>query len=195
MVEEVKRLSFAREYPPIENTGADTVEAADQQSSHGDTVFTYEEILEANPAIRTPGFSTQGSVARTEEDFAEERRRAAEIAERSIVGAAFQEDNIVGSYVMRKADAGQNYVDPEFDWKGYIESNGLRGREDMFMDAMNKTYADNLLADLRRKETNRETLAAAGWAGLLASFVARLVDLPGLVLIGAFLWGRRQPAG
>ena len=153
--------------------------------------------MEANPAIRAPGFSTQGSVARTEEDFAEERRRAAEIAERSLWAAAFQENNMVVSAFSRGSpDAGlNNDIDPQFDYVNYIKSNNLWDVSDEFVTANNKAYADAILSELRRKQTNRETLAAAGWAGLLAAFVARLLDLPGLVLIGAFLWGRRQPVG
>ncbi|MBA3909459.1 MAG: hypothetical protein C0524_06115 [Rhodobacter sp.] len=193
MVEEVKNLRFAREHPPIENTAKPTTASP----KHTSALHSFDELEAANPANRSLGFNPAArSVATTEEEFAAERARAAAVAERSVIGAAFQNENMIGSLFSKQADVMSN-VDKgdDFDIVKYIDDNNLRGYEDEFMGVLNKDYADALLSDLQRKQRNDETLAAAGWAGVLAVLAASLFDLPGIVLIGAFLWGRRPYAG
>jgi surface antigen len=155
-------------------------------------LVSLDELEAASPGAKSLGFNPAvKSVVRTEEDFEEERRKAAEIAERSIIGAAFQEDNTVASFFSSATRGASNKRDPEFDFGAYIKDNGLEGQADLFTEALNKDYADGLLADLRRKETNRETLAAAGWAGTFASIAAGTLDLPTLLPGGAIVKGAK----
>lgn len=158
-------------------------------------LVTFDELEAANPAIKSLGFDpTQGrSVAKTDEDFAAERANAAAVAERSVWGAAFSEDNIVGSMLARKSpDAGlNNDVDPDFDYVKYLEDNNLFDVSDEFAGAMNKNYADAILSELQRKQQNRETLAAAGWYGTFASIAAGTLDLPTLLPGGAIIKGAK----
>ena len=146
-------------------------------------LVSFDELQAANPAIKSLGFDpTQGrSVARTEEDMLAERARAAEVANRSVFGAAFQEDNMVASMLSQAANPNLN-VDKgdDFDVVKFIDDNGMRGYEDEFMGALNKDFADAILSDVQRKQRNQETLAAAGWAGTFASIAAGTLDLPTL---------------
>lgn len=139
-------------------------------------LVSFEELEAAGP-VKLLGYNpAERSVARTEDDFVAERRKAADVAERSVIGAAFQEDNLIGSFFSSEALGTHNRNDPDFDLIGYLKDNELQGYEDEFYGVLNKTYADGIVSDLRRKERNQETLAAAGWAGALASIGASVVD-------------------
>lgn len=155
-------------------------------------LVSFDDLEAANPAVKSLGYNpAMRSVARTEEEFAAERAKAAEVAQRSIIGAAFQEDNSVVSFFSSDARGHSNKVDPDFDFGAYIKDNKLEANADLFTEAMNKDYADRLLSDFQRKQTNQETLAAAGWAGTFASIAAGTLDLPTLLPGGAIVKGAK----
>ena len=154
-------------------------------------LVTFDEIDASNPNIKSLTFEPAAqSVVRTPEQMEAERQNAAEVAQRSVWGAAFQEDNTVASFLARET-APTNKIDPEFDFFKYVKDNKLEGQEDLFMDAMNQDYADYLNTEMQRKQRNRETLAAAGWAGTLASIAAGTLDLPTLLPGGAAIKGAK----
>ena len=114
----------------------------------------------------------------TPETFA----KAQEIADRSVVAAAFRQDNTVASLMSRK-DAGlDNHDDGTFDPVAYIGANPkLAGYEDSFMGVLNQRRADAVKAQIEMEQRDRETLGAAGWAGTFAQLAAGVFDLPTLI--------------
>ncbi len=107
--------------------------------------------------------------------------KADEIAQRSVIAAAFRQDNTITSLMSRKDLGVDNSDDGEFDPISYIRDNNLQGYEDSFIGVLNSRRADAVKAQIERENRDRETLAASGWAGTFAQIAAGTFDAPTLI--------------
>ena len=107
--------------------------------------------------------------------------KAQEIADRSVVAAAFRQDNVVGSLMSRKDMGVDNTDDRTFDPVAYVKEHNLAGYEDSFMGVLNSRKADAIKSQIEMEQRDRETLQAAGWAGALAQIAAGVFDAPTLI--------------
>lgn len=107
--------------------------------------------------------------------------KAQEIADRSVVAAAFRQDNVVGSLMSRKDMGVDNTDDRTFDPVAYVKEHNLVGYEDSFMGVLNSRKADAIKSQIEMEQRDRETLQAAGWAGTLAQIAAGVFDAPTLI--------------
>jgi len=107
--------------------------------------------------------------------------KAQEIADRSVVAAAFRQDNIVGSLMSRKDLGVDNTDDKTFDPVAYIKEHNLAGYEDSFMGVLNSRKADAIKSQIEMENRDRETLQAAGRAGTFAQIAAGVFDAPTLI--------------
>jgi len=147
------------------------------------TFKTFDELdaetgpaaLFSNTAVRPTELPTAGY------DTPETIRKAEEISQRSVLAAAFRQDNTVVSMLTRKDTGVDNHDDGEFDPVSYIKQHNLGGYEDSFMGVMNTPRADAIRSQIERERQDRETLAASGWTGTFAQIAAGLFDLPTLI--------------
>lgn len=107
--------------------------------------------------------------------------KAQEIADRSVIAAAFRQDNVVGSVMSRKDMGVDNDDDSTFDPVAYVKEHNLVGYEDSFMGVLNSRKADAIKAQIEREQRDRETLQAAGWTGTFAQIAAGVFDAPTLI--------------
>jgi hypothetical protein len=107
--------------------------------------------------------------------------KAQEIADRSVVAAAFRQDNVVGSLMSRKDMGVDNTDDRTFDPVAYVRDNKLEGYEDSFMGVLNSRKADAIKSQIEMEQRDRETLQAAGRAGTFAQIAAGVFDAPTLI--------------
>lgn len=107
--------------------------------------------------------------------------KAQEIADRSVIAAAFRQDNVVGSLMSRKDLGVDNTDDKTFDPVAYIKEHNLIGYEDSFMGVLNSRKADAIKSQIEMENRDRETLQAAGWAGTFAQIAAGVFDAPTLI--------------
>lgn len=107
--------------------------------------------------------------------------KAQEIADRSVVAAAFRQDNVVGSLMSRKDMGVDNTDDRTFDPVAYVKEHNLAGYEDSFMGVLNSRKADAIKSQIEMEQRDRETLQAAGWTGTLAQIAAGVFDAPTLI--------------
>ncbi len=148
------------------------------------TFKTFDELdREAGPAALFTDYSRQGArspIAGYETPDA--IAKAQEIAQRSVVAAAFRQDNVVVS-MMTRQDAGiDNSDDGQFDPVEYLKENPkLAGYEDSFLGVLNRRRADAVKAQIEMEQRDRETLNAAGWAGTFAQIAAGVIDAPTLI--------------
>lgn len=144
-----------------------TFEQLDQEAGQNALFFDYAK-KPARPD--TAGYETPEMLA-----------KAQEIADRSVVAAAFRQDNIVGSIMSRKDLGVDNIDDKEFDPVAYIKEHNLAGYEDSFMGVLNSRRADAVKSQIEMEQRDRETLQAAGWAGAFAQIAAGVFDAPTLI--------------
>lgn len=144
-----------------------TFEELDQEAGPAALFVDYAKPKNADPRA---GYDTPESIA-----------KAQEIAQRSVMAAAFRQDNTVGSMLSRKDMGIDNQDDGQFDPVAYVRDNGLAGYEDSFMGVMNARRADAIRAQIEREKHDRETLEASGWTGTLAQLAAGVFDLPTLI--------------
>ena len=121
------------------------------------------------------------------------------------LGAAFRQDNVVGSLLAnRDASAAELYKqEPGFDPFKEIADTPLEGQEDQFVDVFNRKAFEARKAQINMESEDRATLAASGVWGGLASFGAAMVDptilLPGGVIArgvkGGYAIGRSIVTG
>lgn len=107
--------------------------------------------------------------------------KAQEISERSVVAAAFRQDNTIGSIMSRKDMGVDNDDDGQFDPMTYIRDNNLQGYENSFIGVLNGRKADAVKAQIEMEKRDRETLDASGWVGTLAQIGAGVFDAPTLI--------------
>lgn len=108
------------------------------------------------------------------------------------LSAAFRQENLIGSALtnvqmgldqraLTKVDTGYNvYQDPDF-------AEAIRERPDDWDDVYNRVAAEAKRDQIAKEQKDRETLAASGWTGVGASFVAGVADptilIPGTALV------------
>ncbi|AXV15124.1 hypothetical protein CYG48_05065 [Neorhizobium sp. SOG26] len=107
------------------------------------------------------------------------------------VGAAFRQENLIGSALtnanlwgdqasLTKVDPTYNvYQDPDF-------ADLIKEAPDQWDEVYNRTAADAKRAQIEKERKDRATLAASGWTGVGASFVAGIAD-PTILLPGGAL--------
>jgi hypothetical protein len=144
-----------------------TFEQLDQEAGQNSLYFDYTKIP-ARPD--TAGYDTPETLA-----------KAQEITDRSVVAAAFRQDNIVGSIMSRKDLGVDNEDDGAFDPVAYIKEHNLAGYEDSFMGVLNLRRADAVKSQIEMEQRDRETLQAAGAAGTFAQIAAGVFDAPALI--------------
>lgn len=144
-----------------------TFEQLDQEAGQNALFFDYAK-RPARPD--TAGYDTP-----------EVLTKAQEIADRSVVAAAFRQDNTIGSLMSRKDLGVDNEDDREFDPVAYIKEHNLTGYEDSFMGVLNSRRADAIRTQIEMERHDRETLQAAGWAGTFARIAAGALDAPTLI--------------
>jgi len=108
------------------------------------------------------------------------------------LSAAFRQENLIGSALtnvqmgldqqaLTKVDTGYNvYQDPDF-------AEAIRERPDDWDDVYNRVAAEAKRDQIAKEQKDRDTLAASGWTGVGASFVAGVADptilIPGTALV------------
>ncbi|MEI5687241.1 hypothetical protein [Sphingomonas kyungheensis] len=102
------------------------------------------------------------------------------------LGAAWRQENIIGS-VMARADSfdgTNNNVDPGYNpWKD-IQGTPYEQHWDRFTSANNAGYTEALKRQIDRESEDRKTLASAGWAGTAAMIATSVVDPTILIPVG-----------
>lgn len=144
-----------------------TFEQLDREAGPEALFFNYAE-KPARPD--TAGYDTPEMLA-----------KAQEISNRSVIAAAFRQDNVVTSIMSRKDMGIDNEDDLNFDPVTFIRENNLTGYEDSFMGVLNQRRADAIKAQIEMEQRDRETLQAAGWAGTFAQIAAGTFDAPVLI--------------
>jgi hypothetical protein len=109
---------------------------------------------------------------------------------RETTGAAFRQENILGSYFSSPTTG----VEPGVVEEGYnpwadIEGTPYEPYWDRFTDVHNSRYATALKSRIDQEIEDRRTLGAAGWKGLVAGMGAGLLDLPTLIPGGVVVQG------
>lgn len=148
------------------------------------TFKTFDELdREAGPAAlfadyaRKPERDTKAGY-----DTPETIAKAEEIGQRSVIAAAFRQDNIIASVLSRQDLGVDNNDDSEFDPVAYMRENPkLAGYEDSFLGVLNRRRADAVRAQIEMEQRDRETLEASGWAGTFAQIAAGVFDAPTLI--------------
>ena len=130
----------------------------------------FTDYAKKPPASPLAGYDTPDTLAKAEE-----------IAQRSTVAAAFRSGNTIGSILSRKDTGIDNNDDGQFDPVAYVKEHNLQGYEDSFMGVLNGRRADAVRSQIQMEERDRETLAAAGWAGTFAQIAAGVFDAPTLI--------------
>lgn len=107
------------------------------------------------------------------------------------LGAAFRQDNLIGSALtnvqmgmdrqaLTKVDQNYNvYQDPDF-------TTFIQESPDDWDDVYNRTAADAKRSQIEKERKDRATLSAAGWTGVGASFIAGVAD-PTILIPGGAL--------
>lgn len=110
----------------------------------------------------------------------------------STLGAAFRQENVVGSLYTNKT-AGLNRYDPEEGFNPLSEIKGTKYEERAQEAAsiFNRPYFEAWKAQVDQEEQDRNTLDSAGWLGTGASAVAAILDLPTLLPGGTVVAGAR----
>lgn len=110
-----------------------------------------------------------------------------------LIGAAFRQDNIVGSAASNHL-AGINIHEPEEGVTGdvvwqEIEGTAYEDHWDRFAPVQNRRAIAAMKAQIDMEREDRRTLAAGGLAGIAASFGAAIFDVPTLLPGGALVRG------
>lgn len=110
----------------------------------------------------------------------------------STLGAAFRQENVVGSLYTNKT-AGLNRYDPEEGFNPLSEIKGTKyeSRAQEAASIFNRPYFEAWKAQVDQEEQDRNTLDSAGWLGTGASAVAAILDLPTLLPGGTVVAGAR----
>jgi hypothetical protein len=109
------------------------------------------------------------------------------------IGAAFRQDNVVGSIASNKL-AGIDLAEPEDGFSGEVLWGEIQGTPyaehwDRFSKVFNRPAFDAMKAQIDMETEDRRTLAASGWAGVASSFGAAVFDVPSLIPGGALVRG------
>lgn len=103
------------------------------------------------------------------------------------LGAAFRQDNVVGSVFANKPFAEpfskQDY-DLDFDVQGKVEERGLDDYLYKFTDVFNEGEFERTAQKIENEREDRQTLQESGWKGITAQVIAGTVDPINLIPIG-----------
>lgn len=146
------------------------------------TFKTFDELdVEAGPGALFTNYAPKAAPTPVGYDTPESLAKAQEIANRSTFGAAFRQDNTVGSMLSRKDLGVDNDDDGTFNPVEYIKANGLEGHERSFYGVLNSRLADAKRDQILMERRDKETLDASGWLGTFAQIAAGVADLPTLI--------------
>lgn len=106
------------------------------------------------------------------------------------LGAAFRQENIIGSYFSRQTTG----IEPNVIEEGYNPWTDIVGSPyedywDRFADVHNSRYANALKSQIDQEKEDRRTIGAAGWKGFVASMGAGVADIPTLLPGGVVVKG------
>lgn len=104
--------------------------------------------------------------------------------------AAFQSENIVGSYLSSRGMADPYQVEDGFNAIDYVKDDPeFSPYVEDFAGVFNKQAADARKLQIKRELANQRTIDSAGLMGTVASIAAGVFDLPTLIPIGGGLAG------
>ncbi len=116
--------------------------------------------------------------------------RAEELGYFDAIVPSLRTENEVGSHLVSGAmdlEKREYYrVDPEYNPFTNGDLEGYEEHSDRFVNAQNATVVEAIKADIEREKKDRETVAAAGWAGVLADVTASVAS-PTILLPGGAL--------
>lgn len=104
-----------------------------------------------------------------------------------LYSAAFR-GNVVGSYLASRGQADPYKIEEGYNPLDDLEERYIPYAND-FAGVFNRKASIELKLRIDQEEQDRRTLAAGGWSGVLANFVAGVVDLPTLIPIGGLAVG------
>jgi len=101
------------------------------------------------------------------------------------LGAAFRQENTIGSMLSNQMMGVESTPDPTFDFTQGVVGTKYEPYIDKFAKlAFNKDQQSALMRQIDREEEDRNTLQASGWTGTLAELGAGLFDPVNLVPFG-----------
>lgn len=109
---------------------------------------------------------------------------------RETTGAAFRQENILGSYFSSPTTGVESGVVEE-GYNPWADIAGTKYEEywDRFTDVHNSRFATSLKSQIDQEQEDRRTMAAAGWQGFVAGMGAGILDLPTLIPGGVVVQG------
>lgn len=141
-------------------------------------------------------FDTANPLDRSKADeFGILEHRPVEPSFSAVAGAAWRQDNIIGSYLASPRREVDDFMRVDPNYNPYNDLKGYEQYADRFEEVFNPEAAFAVKAGIDQENKDREILAAAGWVGVGASIGATLVDptilLPGGALVKAGRLGYR----
>jgi GNAT superfamily N-acetyltransferase len=113
---------------------------------------------------------------------------AALFSDREAAGAAFRQENTIGSLFASQArEFDGTPRDPNFDPWAEIADSPYEPYYEQFSHARNRPHFDAIKSDIDRENKDRDTLAKSGLTGMGATMAAGLLDWPTLLPGGAVL--------
>lgn len=109
---------------------------------------------------------------------------------RSVYGAAFRQDNLVGAYISGEDRNSPVYQEPGFKGWDHIKGTKYEPRWSSFVNVRNTRAMEDMKAKLDREDEDRKLIQSAPWyVSLPAQGAASIFDIPSLIPGGAFVRG------
>jgi hypothetical protein len=104
----------------------------------------------------------------------------------TIFGAAFRQNNLIGSAVTDAWNMGgiANYRDPNYSAWDDIKGTPYEEHWQAFATSNNRRYTEALKGQVDTEQRDRRTLDAGGWTGTLANLSAGVLDPTILIPVG-----------
>src|SRR5438128_7123197 len=104
----------------------------------------------------------------------------------SIFGAAFEQNNLVGSFLTNMSNVGgvDNKVDPTYNAWDEIKGTPYEDQWHVFATSNNSRYTGALKTQIDQENRNNRTLAAGGWTSTFANLSAGVLDPTILIPVG-----------
>lgn len=104
----------------------------------------------------------------------------------SIFGAAFRQNNIIGSTVTNAWNLGgtANTLDPSYSAWDDIKGTSYEDHWNAFASSNNRQYTDALKHQIDQEDNDRRTLASGGWTSTLANLSVGIADPTILIPVG-----------
>lgn len=134
-------------------------------------------------------FDTQTDIAPTISSNAQSQA-AADPSTLSTVGAAFRQNNMVGSFLASDAAWTRmrgGFDDIDRDYNVFDDIKGYENHMGRFENVFNARAAAAVKADIDRETQDKKILEASGWTGTVANVGASVIDLPSLIPVGALV--------